>query len=54
MDMEEVELMIKDCLSRKRKLSSWEENFLFSIVEKEKLNKRQYEVLNKIWDKVTD
>jgi hypothetical protein len=55
--MDDIKELIEDCMAREERLNEWEANFIQSISEQfadtEKLSAKQYETLNKIWDKVT-
>lgn len=50
---EEQQQMIEDCKNRDSKLSSWEFDFIESIEDQGSLSKRQAEILEEIWDRVT-
>jgi len=50
-DIKKIRQMITDCKRRKSKLSSWEHDFILSILSQEYLlTVRQIQVLEKIWD----
>jgi len=55
--MDDTELMIKDCLKRKTKLSHDENKFIHSISNQYNthgsLTDKQLELLDQIWDRVT-
>lgn len=57
MEEEDIGQMIEDCKKREAKLSSWEHDFIVSIETqfetRGSLSKRQLEILEEIWDKVT-
>jgi hypothetical protein len=55
-DYEEIKIMIEDCITRDRKLTSWEREFMQSLAEKtdgKNVTDRQVYILNKVWDRVT-
>lgn len=49
--------MIEECMNRRGKMTTWENNFMLTlaarIVDKLPISSKQLAVLNKIWDKVT-
>jgi hypothetical protein len=54
-DIQEIELMIEDCINREDKLSEWEASFIDSINGKHKeLSPKQRDKLDAIWEKVTN
>jgi hypothetical protein len=54
---EEHYSMVEDCTARESRLSEWEAGFIESITEAlhngKSLTERQEEILNSIWEKVT-
>ncbi len=53
---EEILQMINDCLKRSSSLSNWQYNFVESLahqIQKYSISEKQYQILEKIWDKVT-
>ena len=57
LNREDIYLMIGDCIKRQSKLSEWESIFIKGLLVKDSKNKditkRQEEILNDIWEKVT-
>lgn len=54
--MTDAQAMLEDCLNRESKLNDWEKGFVQSLTELDdvkKMSPRQYETLEKIWDRVT-
>lgn len=54
MDDDELKTMIDDILNREEKLSDWELNFISDIQFNDRFSPRQEDVINSIWDRVTD
>lgn len=58
--LDDIKLMLKDINAERRfaRLSEWEQNFIANISEKaacnSQLSERQYDVLNRIYEKATE
>ncbi len=57
MEMNDIQQLMKDCIARSKKLSSWELDFVISLettfLKRKHISLDQYKMLNTIWDKVT-
>jgi len=55
--MEDTRQLLDDCEAREESLTDWERNFIDSIRHQfdknGSLSERQYEVLEKIWNRIT-
>lgn len=53
--MTDAEAMLEDCIKRESKMNEWERGFIQSISEMDigNLSPKQYESLEKIWDRIT-
>lgn len=53
---DEYKQMIIDCQNRKARMSEWEQKFinnLYNLMDIQTFSKKQIEILNKIWDRIT-
>jgi hypothetical protein len=55
--MDEIEILIEDCLNRYGRMNDWEKDFMASVRDqyekRRKLTALQEEKLNDIWERVT-
>lgn len=54
--MTDAEAMLEDCVKRESKLNEWEKGFIQSLSEMDdfgSLSAKQYETLEKIWERIT-
>ena len=54
--MTEAETMLEDCNKRESKMNEWERGFIQSLNEFDDIGNmslKQYETLEKIWDRIT-
>lgn len=49
----ELKLMVEDIAKRVKKLSDWEIDFMLSIKHYNNFSKKEAEIINRIWDRVT-
>lgn len=54
MNNQELELLVEDIVSHEEKLSDWERNFISDVSGNKHFSPKQAEVINKIWDRVTE
>jgi hypothetical protein len=51
--MTDAEAMIQDCIKRASKLTDWEHDFIYTLSNLKNMTEKQYERLEKIWERVT-